>query len=794
MKKDNVVNLRRLILYPLLIFLSIILCIGLLTYRLNYQSSKIQFNTYQHSLSDSFSEQIAHNFMMQETLMHEIDEKNRLTAELSLDHRAFLSNEFLFDLSQTMGVDYIWFYSPTGEVIYDSTEEYIGWTPDEGDWIDTFIDSGEDVLITDIRPGDDMNTLIKSVFMKDDDGYFVEVAFSVSSIMDILSSYDVQAMVDHLASENESIYYVLFVDKNYIAVADSDHQDIGVDYSGDEQYEQAMQGTTNGVNWYYDDVKENVYEVASPVYLDGEVIGILGVGYALHSLNAVLLGHLLNTLFTSIIIVAAYVLFQLLFIYKPFNQLNQELSHPLERKKKVTEQSKIFMGLFQTINHYTEEIDNKNRLLTLESEKNLWMAHHDYLTNLYNRRGFIHALNQFDQKSQIAIFYFDIDNFKHFNDLKGHYFGDQILIRFAEQLKKLSRKNLVISRFGGDEFVIGYQINDIKEVEQLAEEIQLSIHHDFVIDDFDCFLLSSIGIALYPKDGKTLNEVIDHAETAMQKAKSSPHTTIISFNEKIREELTFTTDIVELLKKCISEDGFEMHYQPQVRISDRSIVGFEALLRIKGNTMSPGIFVPIAEKHGLMHIIGRIVIQKVIQQIALWKHKGDYHIPVYINLSSTQLHDISMPVMIKELLEKYQIESHLVGVEITEDVFLDKEGLVLDIFRELKQMGILTAIDDFGSGQAGVNYLTNFEVDMVKIGKNVADKYLTEERKQIYQNAVNLCKSLNFHILSEGIETEEQIKLLKEMKVSTVQGFYYYKAMPIESIESLVFNKTRDLK
>jgi diguanylate cyclase (GGDEF)-like protein len=723
---------------------------------------------------------------MQETLMNDIDDKNLATAHLVLEQRHEISNVFLQNLANTMGVDYIWFYSPTGEVMYDASGEFIGWTPTEGDWIDTFIESENTLFITDIRLGDDMNTYIKSVFLKDSDGYFVEVAYSMNTIMDVLSSFELQEMVDQLVLENESIYYVLFIDQNYVAIADSDHQDIGIDYSGDEQYELAMSGTTNGVNWFYEDIQQEVYEVASPVYFNGDIVGIIGVGYALDSLNAVALTNLINTLFTSIIIIISYILFQLLFIYKPFDRLNQEMHHPVHIQDQVPYRGKIFTGLFQTMNHYIREINEKNKLLEEESKKNLWMAHHDYLTNLYNRRGFINQLKEFDQEQHIAIFYFDIDNFKHFNDLKGHYFGDQILIQFAERLKTLTHPNLVISRFGGDEFVIGYQIQHLDQVNKLADEIQMCIHDDIVIDDFNCFLLSSIGIALYPQDGQTISEVVDHAETAMRKAKITPHTTMIYFNDKIKEELTFTTDIVEKLKKCITEDGFEMHYQPQVNVITQEIVGFEALLRFKDSNMSPGIFVPIAEKHGLMHLIGRIVIQKVMNQIAQWKKSGHYHCPVYINLSSTQLHDISMPTLIKDLLKTYQIDPQLFGVEITEDVFLDKEGLVLDIFNQLKQMGILTAIDDFGSGQAGVNYLTNFEVNLVKIGKNVADKYLNVEKKQIYQNAVNLCKSLNFSILAEGIETLDQINLLKEMNVPNVQGFYYYKAMTVKDIEKYI--------
>ncbi|MCD4826605.1 MAG: EAL domain-containing protein [Acholeplasmataceae bacterium] len=423
------------------------------------------------------------------------------------------------------------------------------------------------------------------------------------------------------------------------------------------------------------------------------------------------------------------------------------------------------------------------------NRRTTYSNYHDYLTDLTNRRGFVNELNKWKSTKNIAIYYMDLNNFKHYNDLKGHAAGDLILVELANRLKTLESKSIIASRFSGDEFVVGFHTENLKTTKKLAEAIEKIIVEDIEIDNFKCYLSASIGVSIYTHKQNTINEVIDHAETAMQKAKLFSHKSTVFFDENLKNEIDIQSQIVEQLKHCIADDGFEMYYQPQMSIKDEKVVALEALLRIKGSKMSPGIFIPIAEKNGLMSQIGKIVIELVIKQMAIWNEKNMLHIPVFINISSDQLHDITIVGFIKKLLNEYKLNPALLGVEITEDVFIDKEGLVIQTLKKLKQLGLITAIDDFGSGQAGVNYLTNFEVDLVKIGKDVADKFLSSQKKIVYLTAVQLCESLGFEVLAEGIETIEQINLLKDMKVDLVQGYYYYKPMDTLHIDDILKNK-----
>lgn len=416
-------------------------------------------------------------------------------------------------------------------------------------------------------------------------------------------------------------------------------------------------------------------------------------------------------------------------------------------------------------------------------KKSVFESNHDFLTKLLNRRGFLKILSKWEDKSFVIIF-IDIDNFKDYNDLKGHNFGDEVLRRLSNRLNKLTNPRVRISRFGGDEFNIVYQTDDHEEVLAMVNAIQTLIAEDIKIDLFQCFLSASIGVSSYPADGKNIDDIIHKAELAMNEAKKPENTRVVYFNQELGNKVINTTEIVEQLKLCINQDGFEMVYQPQIDAKTNNIIALEALLRIKGSKLSPGIFVPIAEKHGLMIDIGRIVIQKVLSQMALWKDKKILFVPIYINLSETQFHDYKITEIMSTLLKQYNIDPRLVGIEITENVFVDKESLVLMTLNEFKKIGVHTAIDDFGSGQAGINYLSNFDVDLVKIDKSIVDKYLNDKNEIIFQTIVNLCETLGFDVLAEGVEEKSQVERLLNMNVNLIQGYYFYRPLTVSDIES----------
>ena len=431
-------------------------------------------------------------------------------------------------------------------------------------------------------------------------------------------------------------------------------------------------------------------------------------------------------------------------------------------------------------------------MLKRNNHKLKYINEHDYLTNLFNREGLVNQIKKMKKNSKVAVLYMDLDNFEHYNDLGGHWLGDQILIHIAKKLSQLENNKVIASRFGGDEFVFTFASDNNQEIEEIAKLIKNLTKDNINIDLFKINITASIGVAMYYADRDDLDIVFENAEFAMRIAKEEKETNIVYFDQKIKDSKMVETNIVDMLRSCMKNEGFEMVYQPIVNIETNEIVALEALLRIKDNKMSPGVFVPIAEKNGLMGEIGRIVINLVLKQISLWKDMNIEIVTTYINFAPIQLYDQTIVDYLVNLLEKYQVEPQLIGIEIIEDVFLDKKDIVINTLRELKELGVNTSIDDFGSGQAGVNYLTNFEVDIVKVGKDVADKYLNHESVIVYETVVKLCRTLGFTVLAEGIETNEQIELVRDMDVDFCQGYFYYRPQKADSIEKIL-EKTSNL-
>jgi EAL domain-containing protein (putative c-di-GMP-specific phosphodiesterase class I) len=209
-------------------------------------------------------------------------------------------------------------------------------------------------------------------------------------------------------------------------------------------------------------------------------------------------------------------------------------------------------------------------------------------------------------------------------------------------------------------------------------------------------------------------------------------------------------------------------------------------LRLKDSSISPGVFIQVAEQSGLIGAIGRLVLHLVIEQIANWKKQFSLIFPISINLSSKQLDDSNLVVYISNLLQEYEVSPSAIQIEVTESAIIEKGSRAIAVLAELKAMGIATSIDDFGSGQSGINYLTQFHVNQVKLDKTFIDKYLNEKWMEVFNSVVHLCHLMGFEVLAEGIETAEQVTLLQKTKCKLAQGFYYYRPLPVEKIEVLL--------
>ncbi|RDU22740.1 bifunctional diguanylate cyclase/phosphodiesterase [Anaerosacchariphilus polymeriproducens] len=457
---------------------------------------------------------------------------------------------------------------------------------------------------------------------------------------------------------------------------------------------------------------------------------------------------------------------------------------------------------FETLKSKNKEIIKNNELLTATEEELRaqldqineqkehinFLAYHDALTGLPNRRKFVENLtNKIASKQEGAVILLDIDDFKGINDTLGHVFGDKVIDTVAKRLQDIAVPQMFISRFGGDEFLI--LIEHRKEIEELNEYLNkiCSIFDEKIhIDGNDIEIRISMGITLFPQNSKDVDQLVMQADLAMYSVKNSGKNGYKYFNYSMMEHQITKSNIEFVLRDAIENDGFKIVYQPQINVRNGEIAGYEALLRLRDFDFSPAEFIDIAEKNGMIIKIGRIVTEKVIEQLNQWKEKGLEIKPVAINFSANQLHDYGYISFVESLLEKYHLDARYIEIEITENIFLENKQVTLAFLKNLKQMGIKIAIDDFGTGYSSLNYLTFLPVDIVKLDRSLNLKFLEMNNVKVMNSLISLVHSLGLVVIAEGIETLEQVKKLDEAYCDYIQGYYFSK--PIEANQIIAIN------
>lgn len=427
-----------------------------------------------------------------------------------------------------------------------------------------------------------------------------------------------------------------------------------------------------------------------------------------------------------------------------------------------------------------------------------FMAYYDNLTKLPNRFLFEDRVKQAIELSKrtskfISVIFVDLDNFKSVNDTIGHKGGDILLKEVAAQLNQILRKTDTIARFGGDEFMIMLnQVSDYPMVEVIAEKIMKIFADSFHINDQDFLVTASAGIAIYPVDGETPEELIKNADIAMYKAKAKGRNQYILCTEDMKAEVANNMELSNDLYRALENDEFIIHYQPQIDLASKKIVGVEALLRWNHSTkgmISPGVFIPIAEKNSLINSIGEWVLKEACLQNKKWQDMGLPHINVAVNLSSVQIINPHIATTIEHIIQETQLDPHYVQLEITESIAIKETHYVVETLNKLKEIGVSIAIDDFGTEYSSLSRLKQLPIDQIKIDMQFVQGIESNNKdKAITMIIINLAKSLGMHVLAEGVETEAQLDFLHQKLCDSVQGYYYYKPLPAASIGKILFD------
>ncbi|WHY67904.1 EAL domain-containing protein [Neobacillus sp. SuZ13] len=431
-----------------------------------------------------------------------------------------------------------------------------------------------------------------------------------------------------------------------------------------------------------------------------------------------------------------------------------------------------------------------------KAEKTIqYMAFYDSLTGLPNRNQFRNHLNEVltkqSDKTQ-AVLFLDLDRFKIINDTKGHTVGDFILQKVAHRLDVTVHTEGMVSRQGGDEFIILLEDTDKERAANIAQQILAEFSKSLEVNEQEFFVTPSIGISLYPVDGVDVETLIKNADTAMYQAKERGKNNFQFYSANLNGISIRKMELENGLRRALEQNQLMLHYQPQVCLKTGALVGIEALIRWQHplhGLIPPCEFIPLAEETGLIVPIGKWVLQEACKQRKVWKQMGFHDFPVAINVSVRQFEDDHLIDYISSLLDETGLEGHHLELEITESIMQNLENSTI-ILNKLKDLGVLISIDDFGTGYSSLSYLKHLPIDKIKIDKTFVDDIIYHANQGIMvKTIIDMGLNLNFAVIAEGIETDEQLHFLKENDCKIGQGYFFSKPIPVEQMDRYLLSK-----
>lgn len=393
--------------------------------------------------------------------------------------------------------------------------------------------------------------------------------------------------------------------------------------------------------------------------------------------------------------------------------------------------------------------------------------------------------------ANFGVIFLDLNGFKPVNDTYGHAVGDLVLKEVAVRLSGTLRDSDSVSRLGGDEFLVFMNsLKDAGDSRVVAERVLNAISRPMLIADHVINVTASVGVALYPNDATEVDALLSCADMAMYSIKHSGKSGILFYDKKMNESVIERKSIETDLRSALLNKNFVLHYQPQFRLFDRTIIGVEALIRWKHpekGMIAPDKFIRVAEESNMICEIGEWVLEEAIRQCKFWIENHGYKIRIAVNVSPRQF-VTGFPARVSEMLSNYKLNGEHIELELTESLLVTDMTKTKELLAQLRDLGIKTSVDDFGTGFSCLNYLQQFPLDTLKIDRSFIGRTAGEFQHKMVRAILAIAKEFNLTTLAEGVETEEQLRMLRDAGCDQMQGFLLAKPMPAEDVPTFFEN------
>lgn len=452
--------------------------------------------------------------------------------------------------------------------------------------------------------------------------------------------------------------------------------------------------------------------------------------------------------------------------------------------------------LEEEVENHSIQLVEKNAQLKTFMEDIHHLGYYDALTDLPNRRLFLRYLTKALESARyqgkmFAVLFIDLDNFKVLNDNLGHNLGDLVLKKVGEKISRAIRPIDTVSRHGGDEFMV--LLNEITNVEQarnMIDNIHRAIQEPFLVgEDMEIFVEASIGIALYPRHGDNIDNLIKYADIAMYEAKNQGKNQAIVYTVEMHQYYARRMALDNELRSALKNQEFSLYYQPQVSVKNGGIVGVEALVRWHNHILgavNPSELIPIVEENGQIIPLGEWILTTACRQLKRWHDEG-YRIPkISVNVSPVQFNSEKLVGSVRRILRETGLEAQNLELEITEGVAIFNEKAVSNKLMALNELGVRLALDDFGTGYSCLAYLSQYPVDTLKIDQRFIKNLQNRDNRMLVDTMITMAHNFDLKVIAEGVSTIEQFNYIRDKGCDEMQGYLISEPLNSDSLIRLV--------